>query len=165
MWNKENLNLIQFNPYTEIKNVWFLLTIKSGDKYNSMTCSWGSTGVLWNKNVFNVFVRHSRYSHEFIESAEYFTISFFDLDKRSILQELGTKSGREIDKMNIKGITPIEIEPGCIVYEEAFKVITCKKLHKTLIDISSLEDIKTTFYPKNDMHDMYIGEILNIYTK
>ena len=56
---------------------WALLTAGDKNKYNTMTISWGTLGILWNKEVVTVFVRKSRYTHEFIENNEYFTVSFY----------------------------------------------------------------------------------------
>ena len=58
---------------------WFLLT--SGDytkgHYNTMTVAWGYFGVMWNKPVAVVVVRPTRYTFDFINQYDSFTLSAF----------------------------------------------------------------------------------------
>lgn len=42
-----------------------------------MTVSWGGLGELWGKDVAFIFIRPQRYTYEFIERENYFTMSFF----------------------------------------------------------------------------------------
>ncbi|MCR4604453.1 MAG: flavin reductase [Eubacterium sp.] len=148
-----------FSQFTE---KWGLLTAgKSGD-FNTMTIGWGGLGTLWSKPVATVYIRKSRYTHEFIDREEYFTISFFGADKRDILVTLGNKSGREIDKINNSGLTPKAIGDS-VTFEEAEVTILCKKLYMQELDLSAMpDDVKKTYYDKDSSHDMYIGEVIEI---
>lgn len=56
---------------------WALLTAGDKNSYNAMTISWGGLGTLWNKPVATVYVKPIRYTHEFMEKSDYFTISFY----------------------------------------------------------------------------------------
>ena len=56
---------------------WMLVTAGNQERFNTMTASWGGIGWLWNKPVAFVFVRPERYTHEFIEANERFTLSFY----------------------------------------------------------------------------------------
>ena len=56
---------------------WALLTAGKSDCFNTMTVSWGGVGELWNKDVAFLFVRPQRYTFQFIENNDYFTLSFF----------------------------------------------------------------------------------------
>ena len=40
-----------------------------------MTIGWGFVGVLWGMSVFLVAVRHSRFTHEFIEDSDEFAVN------------------------------------------------------------------------------------------
>ena len=62
---------------------------------NTMTISWGSLGELWNKPVVTVYVSSSRYTHQFMEKNDHFTVAFFPAEYRQALQYLGSHSGRE----------------------------------------------------------------------
>ena len=65
---------------------WMLVTAGNQERFNTMTASWGGIGWLWNKPVAFVFVRPERYTHEFIEANERFTLSFYGENFRKALQ-------------------------------------------------------------------------------
>ncbi len=141
---------------------WALLTAGTKDKFNSMTVSWGGLGTIWGKDVATVYVRSSRYTHEFMDDNEYFTLSFFSEDKKDILKVLGAKSGRDIDKMNYEGLTPAEAG-GSVKYDEAEITLVCRKLFMQKLDVDKMpKDIAETFYSGDAPHDMYIGEVVDI---
>ena len=58
---------------------WMLVTAKNQEgKVNTMTASWGGFGVMWGKNVAVTVLRPQRYTKEFIDQSESFTLSFYD---------------------------------------------------------------------------------------
>lgn len=145
---------------------WFLLT--AGDfasgKFNCMTISWGSMGTLWNKPVVQVVVRPSRHTFGFIESGADFTLCAFPAEYRSALALLGSKSGRDGDKIKEAGLTPrasaLVASPA---YAQANLVIECRKIYadafksENFLDPSIEEN-----YPDKSYHHLYIGEVLAI---
>lgn len=50
-----------------------------------MTVSWGGVGVLWGKNVVFIFIRDSRYTKEFLDNGDLFSLSFLNEDYRDAL--------------------------------------------------------------------------------
>ena len=145
---------------------WFLLT--SGDfakkHYNTMTVSWGYFGIMWNKPVAVVVVRPTRYTYEFIEKYGTFTLSSFDKKYRKDLNILGSKSGRDGDKI---ALTKLSVAPSKLVaaptFSEAELIIECRKIYSD--DFKPENFLDKTFlknYPKEDYHRMYFGEVLNI---
>lgn len=64
------------NFFQAIGKEWMLVTAGDKEKFNTMTASWGGIGYLWNKPVVFVFIRPERYTFEFIEKSEYFTLSW-----------------------------------------------------------------------------------------
>ena len=88
-------SLVKDNFIEIIGKEWMLVSAGDKDKFNMMTASWGSMGYLWNKPVVMVFVRPQRYTFEFIEKSEYFTLSFLGEENRAIHKICGSKSGRE----------------------------------------------------------------------
>jgi len=145
---------------------WLLLT--SGDfaagKYNAMTISWGSLGVMWDRPFAQVVVRPHRYTFEFMERYDGFTLCAFPRQFRRALNLLGTKSGRDGDKIAESGLTPI---PAALVsapaYAEAALVLECRKIYWQDYDPTHFlhPDIARK-YPEHDYHRMYFGEILVI---
>lgn len=141
-----------------IAKQWMLITAGNEESHNTMTASWGGIGHLWNKDVAYIFIRPQRYTYDFVEKNEFFSLSFFDEKYRDVLKLCGTKSGRDIDKMNLE-ITPV-FEDGNIYYKEARVVMLCKKIYYQDIDSKNfLEESIQKNYPINDYHRVYIGEI------
>lgn len=69
-----------------------------------MTISWGSLGCIWNgedsaRPIVSVYVKPCRYTHDFIENNEIFTVTFFDKKYKPDLGILGRESGRDGDKV------------------------------------------------------------------
>ena len=89
---------LEFNPFRLIGKDWMLITAGTEEKFNTMTASWGSVGILWNKPAVTIYVRPTRYTYEFVEKYDEFTISFFSEEYRSALNFCGSKSGRDYDK-------------------------------------------------------------------
>ncbi len=157
---------IQENVFRKIEEEWFLVTAGSGDKINTMTANWGGFGYLWHRNVCFIFVRPTRYTYEFTENNDLFTLSFFGNQYRSMLDFCGTKSGKDVDKIKECGLNPVELYPGAPAFNEADLVICCKKIYFQDINPNDFVDKKIEKnYPKKDYHRMYIGEILKVFSK
>lgn len=157
---------LQFSPFEKIGKQWMLITAGNEGSFNTMTASWGGLGVLWNKNVAFTFIRPSRYTFEFCEKEEYFTLTFFSEEYRKALSFCGTKSGRDYDKCKETGLTP-RFDEKAPYFEEASLVVVCKKLYAQDMDKACVcDDVVTTNYGENEpMHKMYVGEIVKAYVK
>ena len=143
---------------------WALLTAGDKDSFNTMTVSWGGMGTIWSKPVVTSYIRTSRYTHEFVDREDYFTISFFPEEYKKTLGVLGSQSGRDMDKMKESGLTPKAVGES-VTFEEAEVTLLCKKLFMQRLDkeniMESEPDVKA-FYDGDDEHDMYIGEVVEI---
>lgn len=159
------LEQLSFNPFTMISKDWYLITAGTPNHYNTMTASWGTMGIFWGKPVVNSFIRPQRYTREFIEQNELFTLSFFDDGWRDMLNFCGTKSGRDYDKAKECGLTPIELN-GSTAFAEAKLVLVCRKLYRyTLKPGEMIDPSLDQFYPKKDYHDCFFAEIIAAYQK
>jgi flavin reductase (DIM6/NTAB) family NADH-FMN oxidoreductase RutF len=152
--------------YSLWEKQWFLLTcgdFTTGD-FNCMTVSWGSLGVMWNKPFAQVVVRPVRYTYQFIEKYPTFTLCAFPRGHRQALNLLGTRSGRDGDKIAASGLTPQEATAvAAPVYAEADLAIECKKLYWQDFDPSHFLDPGIDKnYPKKDYHRIYFGEIVAV---
>ncbi|MCR4649477.1 MAG: flavin reductase family protein [Lachnospiraceae bacterium] len=148
--------------FSQYDKKWGLLTAGSKDKFNMMTISWGGMGTLWSKPVVTAYVRTSRYTHEFMDDNEYFTVSFFPEEYKKILGILGSKSGRDMDKINGSGLTAKEIGKS-VTFEEAEVTLLCRKLFVQRLDPANIiNDDDKAFYANDSEHDMYIGEVVEI---
>ena len=72
-----DISTLEFNPFDKISRQWMLVTAGNEDTSNTMTASWGGVGIMWGKPVATVYIRPQRYTKEFIDKDEYFTILFF----------------------------------------------------------------------------------------
>jgi Conserved protein/domain typically associated with flavoprotein oxygenases, DIM6/NTAB family len=154
------------NTFKLIGTDWTLITAGTKEKFNTMTASWGGLGILWGKKVAFCVIRPQRYTYEFIENSNTFTMSFFTEDYRAALNLCGKKSGRDIEKAAEAGITPVELEQGGISFSEARLVLECRKLYYHDIDPEHFIDTDLDKnYPNKDYHRMYVGEIVNCYIK
>ena len=141
---------------------WALLTAGSMDKFNTMTISWGGLGTIWGMPVATVYVRTSRYTHDFMDDNEYFTVSFYPEEMKKTLGVLGSKSGREIDKMHMPELTAVEAGKS-VSFHEAEVTLVCRKVFKQTLEPKNMEaKIAEQFYGKDAPHDMYIGEVVDI---
>jgi flavin reductase (DIM6/NTAB) family NADH-FMN oxidoreductase RutF len=151
------------NPFKLIAQDWMLITSGTPEKFNTMTASWGGLGELWFKKVCFCFVRPQRFTFDFMEENETFTLSFFAPEHRKTLQFCGANSGRNVDKAAQCGLTPA-FGDGTVYFKEARLVLECRKLYDQDIDPTRFHDaeIAPKCYPQKDYHRMYIGEIENV---
>ena len=157
---------IRENIFRLIGKEWMLITAGQKESYNMMTASWGTAGVLWKKPVVFTFVRPQRYTYQFIESQPHFTVSFFPEAHRDVLNLCGTTSGRDLNKMAIDDLNPMETPSGSISFQEAKLVLECRKIYFDDInpDFFQVFDIEKV-YPAKDYHRFYIGEIMRVWQK
>ncbi|MCH5326272.1 MAG: flavin reductase family protein [Duncaniella sp.] len=159
-------------PY-DIKNAvelfnkdWMALAVGTRGDMNAMTISWGSLGELWGRPVVIVYVSSSRYTYEFMERNQYFTVTAFPESKREALQYIGTHSGRDGDKLSEAGLTPEFTELGNPVFREATLAIECKIIYSAPFDIEKIDPDAAKIYERGmGVHTMYIGEILNAWER
>jgi len=153
---------IRDNVFKLIGSDWMLVAAGTRDSFNMMTASWGGMGVLWNKNIAICFIRPHRYTYEFIERADTFTLSFFSEQYRDALNLCGSKSGRHVDKAATTGLTPVDGATGAVYFAEARLVLECRKIYfQDLNPAHFLDSDIHKNYPKRDYHRMYVGEILH----
>ena len=142
-----------------------LLTAGTKDHFNTMTIGWGGLGTLWNKPVATVYVRPSRYTYEFMENEDYFTVSFYDRTYRSDLAVLGTVSGRDGDKVAQTSLTP-EFLDNSVTFKQARLTLVCRKLYRQDMDLAAMpEDVQRRAYADGDVHTAYIGEVVDVIEK
>jgi len=157
------------NVFSLIGKEWMLVTAGTPEKYNMMTASWGGLGWLWNKPVAFVFIRPERHTFNYIENGDNMTLSFMGADPgmRKLYGLLGSKSGRDINKMDIPGLTPIPAANGGVIYEESRLTIECKKLFITdMKEENFLDKDLVKFYGEHGgMHRVYIVEIEKVLVK
>ncbi len=156
---------IQENAVKLIAKDWMLVTAGDRNDFNTMTASWGMIGEMWGMDVAETVVRPQRYTHEYIERAHRFTLSFYPENMRRTLTVIGTKSGRELDKMHYPGLDAIELPSGQITFRQAKLTIECEVVYKDRYTPESFIDksLIPQWYPDADFHTRYIGRITHVW--
>ena len=157
-----DINTSSFKGVDWWKNQWLLLTAGTMDDYNMMTVGWGSIGCMWWKPFVQVVVRPQRYTFEYMEKSDTFTVCGFPIEYHEDLQTLGSISGRDGDKLSKTRLTLKEssVVP-CPSYNEATFILECRKMFKQRFDPASfLDDSIHENYPNADYHYAYFGEIV-----
>lgn len=154
------------NIFQLINDGWMLITAKKDDKINTMTASWGGFGIMWNKKVAYTVMRPQRYTKEFVDGSDRFTLCFFDKEYKKTLSYLGSVSGRNDDKISKSNLT-VNLVNDVPYFKEADMVIVCRKLYTQDMKPESfiIKDLDNEFYPKKDYHTLYLSEIERIYIK
>jgi flavin reductase (DIM6/NTAB) family NADH-FMN oxidoreductase RutF len=155
------------NVFDMLDDDWMLITAGTQQHFNTMTASWGGFGILWHKPMAICFVRPQRYTLQFLEKAEFFTLSFFTDEYRNALNFCGQKSGRNTDKIKETGLMPIETPNHAIAFEQARLIFECRKVYSDDIkpDKFLAPEIIGHIYPGKDFHRFFIGEISGCYVK
>ena len=157
---------LDFNVFSAIGDQWMLVTAGTAEHCNTMTASWGGLGVLWSAPAATCYIRPQRYTKEFIDREEYFTLSFFSEEYRKQLSLCGSKSGREVDKVKECGFTVKTARCGAPYFEEAEMVLVCRKRFVQPLDPENIPpEVREKWYPNRDYSIMYIGEIVEALKK
>lgn len=151
---------------------WFrdaeLLCAGDKEKSNAMTIGWGGIGTLWGRTALTVYVAEKRYTKEFMDKAEYFTVMVFDVEHSKVLRYMGTKSGRDEDKAAALGLHTAYTANGTPYYTEAEMVIECKIMYAAPFEPQYFKsDVPERMYAHfpAGIHSMYIGEVVNAWKK
>lgn len=143
-----------------------LLTAGDREKCNTMTIGWCALGRMWNLPACTVYVRPERYTYQFMESHDYFTVSVPPAEKKgTVMAYCGTRSGRDVDKFKECGLT-VRYGAGDAPYvAESQWVLVCKKLYAQDMGGEHLTDpAPEKFYQGEGWHRMYIGQVVEAYT-
>lgn len=160
-----DIKTLQKNPFAMIGDEWMLITAEKDGKINTMTASWGGVGIMWGKTVATAYIRPQRYTKEFVDAGNLFTLTFFGGAHKKDMGYLGSVSGlQEPDKIEKTNLHPAVIG-GQPTFEEASLVLVCRKMYVQEMKpecFVSDEEIEK-WYPNRDFHVMYMAEIVKAY--
>ena len=166
MFHTLNPKDLKDNVFSLIGDRWMLVTAGTAEHCNTMTASWGGLGVIWGAPAATCYIRPQRYTKEFLDREEFFTLSFFDEAYRGELSLCGSKSGREVDKVKACSFTVASARCGAPYFEQASLVLVCRKRFVQPMDPANIpQEIQDKWYPQKDFHTMYIGEIVEVLAK
>ena len=156
------------NIVERVSEEWMLITSGSKESYNTMTAAWGGLGTIWNTPVSFIAVHNTRYTYEFLQRNDIYTLTFFDGAEKEAMTYLGTHSGRDGDKITQSGLTPMETPLGSMSFEQGAMILECRKMYENKLDPKSIfDDQIAEGYLKTDgqHHVLFFGEIVNVWVK
>lgn len=165
-FNKLSPDDFNNSAFKTIGKDWMLVTAGDTEKANTMTASWGGFGIMWGKPVVYLVIRPQRYTKEFLDANERFSVSILPDEYRKTLSYLGTVSGRDENKIEKSGLT-LKYNNGIPYFEEAKTYMVCRKMYTQPMLPESIIDntVDTKWYPDKDYHTMYIAEIEELLIK
>lgn len=156
---------LQFSPFTQISKDWMLITAEKEGKVNTMTAGWGGLGTMWRQPSAFIVVRQSRFTKEFLDASDHFSLTFFEDQYKEALAYLGKVSGRDEDKIAKTGLT---VEKDQTPYfKEGNLVLICKKHYSTFLGPEGFTtpELDAQWYADQDYHTLYIGEVEKVLIK
>lgn len=153
-----NIKDVNENFIKAISDEWMLISAGNESGYNMMTASWGFVGEMWGSDCVIAAIRPQRYTMEFVDNNDYFTLSFYG-DRKDIHKVCGSQSGRDVDKTSLTGLTPI-FSDNTVYFAEARMVIICKKQYSApLREQGFCDKAPLEKWYQGDLHNMIVGKI------
>ena len=151
-----------YDVFQMFNDRWALVTAGDREDYNTMTVSWGGLGTLWGRPVATVYVKPIRHTWQYLEKSDFFTVSFYPEACRPDLLVLGTKSGRDGDKVALTGLTPVYLPQG-VTFAQAEATLVCRKLYRQDLDRNAVpREVAESIYAREAPHTMFIGEVTEL---
>jgi flavin reductase (DIM6/NTAB) family NADH-FMN oxidoreductase RutF len=159
------------NVFTMVGKDFYVITAGKQDHYNSLTASGGGMGMLFKKPTTWCVLRADRYTLELIQKEQTYTMSYFPNEYKQQMLFLGSKSGRDNDKMKEVKLTSIQTPSGDISFKEARLIIECKLTQITTpgpddFYTQEAKDYLNEAYKEATDHRKYVfGEITHVWVK
>ncbi|OAV68450.1 Flavoredoxin [Bacteroidales bacterium Barb6XT] len=157
--------------FTLAGKVFPVITAGKEEHYNSMTGSGGGMGLLFKKPVTWCVLRTDRYTLELILKEQTYTMSYFPDEYKKQVFFLGSKSGRDSEKMKEVELTSVQTPFGNMSFKEAGLIIECKLTQITAAnpdDFYSQEAkdyLNEAYKDANDYRKYVFGEITRVWVK
>ena len=145
------------------------LTVRHEDAKNTMTIGWATIGFIWGRPVFMVAVRPARHTYGILEKSLEFTVTIpKDDSMKEALGICGSKSGRDIDKFAVCGLSMQEGKEIAtpIISTKAWQY-ECRVIYKQAMQrelVLHPQILDRLYLPEHGgEHVIYYGEILARY--
>jgi flavin reductase (DIM6/NTAB) family NADH-FMN oxidoreductase RutF len=159
------------NVFALVGEVYPVITAGTADHYNSMTASGGGLGILFRKPTTWCILRNDRYTLEIIEREQTYTLSYFPDEYKEQVIFLGSRSGRDSEKMKEVELTNIQTPSGNMSFKEARLILECKLTQVTTPDPNDFYTQEAKDYieeanKEGNHHRKFVfGEITHVWTK
>jgi flavin reductase (DIM6/NTAB) family NADH-FMN oxidoreductase RutF len=160
-----------FNLFTLVGKDFFVITAGKKEQSNSMVGSGGGMGMLFRKPTTWCLLRADRYTLELIEKEQTYTLSYFPDEYREQMLFLGSKSGRDSEKMKEVALTSVQTPSGDRSFKEAKLIIECKLTQITTPNPNDFyaqeakDYINEAYKDANDYRKYVFGEITCVWVK
>ena len=160
-----------YNVFTLAGKDFFAITAGKEDHYNSMIGSGGGLGVLLKKPTTWCILRADRYTLEMIQKEQTYTLSYFPNEYKEQILFLGSKSGRDSEKMKEVELTSIQTPSGNMSFQEAKLIIECKLTALTTANPNDFypqeaKDFINEAYKEANVYRKFVfGEITRVWVK
>jgi len=161
----ENFRQASYDVFQKFTDQYAIVTAGDLGDFNCMTLGWGMMGNVWGHPgpALTIYVQPSRYTFEYMQKNEYFTVSFLPGEYHEDARVLGRISGRDGDKIAHTHLHPVALSHG-VGYEEAELTFVCKKICAQQFDISCVPDfMKEGMYKTYAPHYFYIGAVVDAF--
>jgi flavin reductase (DIM6/NTAB) family NADH-FMN oxidoreductase RutF len=148
-----------------------VITAGKEEHYDSMVGSGSCLGLLFKKPATWGAFRADRYTLELIQKEQTYTMSYFPDEYKNQALFLGSKSGRDSEKMKEVELTSVQTPSGNRSFKEARLIIECKVMIITTIhpnDIYSQEAkdyVKEEYKDANHYRKFVFGEITHVWVQ
>ena len=103
-----------------------------------------------------------RYTYQYLENNDYFTVSFYEKEYKKDLGILGSKSGRDLDKIALTSLEAQDIDQS-MTFKQASVTLLCKKIYCQDLDIKQIpQEFVDKYYLTEEPHRIYFGEIVKV---
>jgi flavin reductase (DIM6/NTAB) family NADH-FMN oxidoreductase RutF len=159
------------NVFTLLGKVFPVITAGKEDYYNSLTASGGGLGLLFKKPTTWCILRADRYTLEMIQKEQTYTMSYFPDEYREQIMFLGSKSGRDSEKMKEVELTSVQTPSGDMSFKEARLIIECRLTEITTPNPNDFytqeakDSINEVYKEANHYRKYVFGEITHVWVK
>lgn len=157
--------------FTLFGKVFPVVTARTPENCNAMVASGGGMAVHFKKPATWLIFPSNRYTLELIKKEQAYTLSYFPDSHREQFMFLGTKSGRDSNKMKEVELTTIETPRGNMAFEEARLIIECKltQITTAMADDFYSEEAKAylvnAYTDTGEIRQYVFGEITHVWVK
>jgi flavin reductase (DIM6/NTAB) family NADH-FMN oxidoreductase RutF len=162
---------ISDDVFTLVGKVFPVITAGKKDYFNSMTASGGGMGILFRKPTTWCILQTGRYTLELMQKEQTYTLSYFPDEYKKQVMFLGSKSGRDSEKMKEVELTSVQTPSGNMTFKEARLIIDCNLTQITAPDLNDFysqearEYVNEVYHDPKEFRKFVFGEITHVWVK
>ena len=158
---KDNFLEASYDVFLKFNKQLAVVSAGSIDDFGCMTIGWGMMGNVWGHpgSALTIYVSPARQTFEYLQKNDTFTVSFFPEAYHKDVITLGTKSGRDGNKIALTSLAPKAIDRG-VCFDQAELTFVCRKIYARQFDIDLVPaQMRDNVYTKIPPHWFFIGAV------